>query len=302
MAVDIFEDLLPARFREVGFPIYSIETSLRHDLATHAYPDRDGAHIESTGRAPMQFQVRIPFRNGVKRGKGEYWKFPLYPTAYRDFLDAVADKSTGIFQHPGLGEIAVKVESYRESLTGERRAGVDVDVTFIENTEKPEDLQQLLASSSPIASVESNALAVDGFVADLSGLGLPAFTESFSDLVNKIKAIPDFITFYQYGSSGPLNRLLYQANRLIFAAKAAADPLLWPLLTACERMKSSAHNLAADLKSEQRAMKLYTVPAETTFAAIASQIGAKMGELMALNPKLLAYPTIPAGTQIRYYA
>jgi hypothetical protein len=300
--IEVLQELLPARFREVGFPYTSCETTIRHDLATHTYPDRDGGHIEATGRAPLQFTFHVPFRNGVKRARGELWKFPLYPTAYRDFIDAVSDRSTGTLQHPEFGEIRCKVENCTVALDGKQRDGVDLNVTFIENTEKPEDLQQVLASASPIAAVESNALTVDTHLASLSGLGLPSYTTSFSDWVRKIKSIPDFITLYQYQSSGPLNRLIFQANNLMAALKAMGDPLLWPLLTACERLKGAAHDLAKELKVQQRAVRLYKVESETTFAAVAAQIGAKMGEVMALNPKLLAYPTIPANTNVRYYA
>jgi hypothetical protein len=44
------------------------------------------------------------------------------------------------------------------------------------------------------------------------------------------------------------------------------------------------------------------VPQDQTFAAIAIATGAKLRDLMSLNPAYLAAPTVPRGSVVRYYA
>jgi prophage DNA circulation protein len=303
MPSDPFKDLLPARWRDVAFPVSSVETSLKQDLATHAYPDRDGAHIESTGRAPIHHTFRIPFFNDIGKGPSEYWKMPLFPVAWRDFMVACADRSTGVLQHPILGEMKCKVESVNTSLVGSARGGVDVTATFIEHTEKPEDLENLLTAGSPISDMELAAIDVDLKLASLDGLGLPEYPESFEESMRKLKAIPDKITAGIASVTSPINRIIYRANSISKAALAIHDVTLHPLLASLERLKGSAHDLKKEsIQKKQRATKNYTVPSDTTFAAAAAQIGAKLGELMGLNGQFLGASTIPRGSVLRYYA
>jgi prophage DNA circulation protein len=308
MADEIFAQLTGAIWRVVAFPVSSFETSFRQDLVQHTYPDRDGAHLEATGRAPLQHTFKIPFRNNIRPGKNELWaQGQLYPQTWRAFLAACADRSRGILVHPELGKLRCRVESDRTNWDSRTRDGVDVDVSFFEDTEKPEDLKNVLSSGSPITQLESSALAVDTYItaltlAKVAGLQVPAYQYSFSDLVRQVKAVTDVpsIARMQYGSA--LDRLTFQANGIARSLSAAKDASLWPLSNALERVKASAHDVKRTLGIAPKPTRLYTLPQDMTFAAIAIATGATLRELMSLNAAHLGGPVVPRGTRVRYFA
>ena len=129
---DLFAQLLEFQWRGIRFPITETVLELRQDLAIHKLVDRDGASIEGTGRAPLQINVRVPFLNGLTRGRAELWESPLYPTAWRQVFAACADKSNGVVTHPELGDITCKCEVMSTRWSGDVRSGVFVNMTFLE--------------------------------------------------------------------------------------------------------------------------------------------------------------------------
>src|SRR5574338_1378957 len=111
--------LLECKWKDISFPITNLHTELKKDLVEHKYPDRDGAHVESTGRSPIRTTCQALFYNNVSRGKGETWNFgTLFPTTYLEFIEVCKDRSAGVLQHPILGNMDAKLVS----MTTERSA------------------------------------------------------------------------------------------------------------------------------------------------------------------------------------
>lgn len=302
----LFAGLLEHRWREVSFPTESFELSFRHDLAIHKLVDRDGAFVEGTGRAPMQFTARIPFVNGITPGPNEHWQRPLYPFAWRKFLVAFADKSTGPLQHPELGDIPCKPESFRCVWSAHRRGGVDVEAAWIETDDTDQDiLGQALAAPSPLADLDQAAADADQILETPLPApnlpSLPTFPVTFEDFMRSIRGAIDQTTLLQKRFAGQLDNIQYQAQLLKGSVARANNALYWPLTQVAERMTASSNVVRSTLLTRGRRVGLYRVPKGSTLAQIANTIPAPIGDLVSLNRALVARPVVPRDSVVRYY-
>lgn len=301
--------LLSFRWRDVDFPYTETSLDLRQDLAIHKFIDRDGAHVEGTGRAPLQISARIPFLNGLERGPHELWAAPLYPTTWRKFIEACADKTSGVLQHPELGPLTCKVENVRTVWSAHVRSGVHVDVTWIETDDTKDDLQSALADSSPLAGLQGFAADIDiqfkqlkkdprkGFPPDLG--------MSFTDMVNQIKAVIDYPSLLQHQLAGAIDNVLWNAQRLTQSIEnlgTASGTLAWPLVDSCQRIQSAAYAVKQTLLTKGQSIKIYITQQDGTLSSVANTLGAAIGDIVTLNPSLMAVPIIVQGTRVRYYA
>jgi hypothetical protein len=304
---DLFDGLKEMSWRGIPFPVVETELDLRQDLAIHKRVDRDGAHIEGTGRAPLQITARIPFINRLSHGKIETWDRPLYPVVWRQIFAACADKTSGLVVHPELEAITCKCEHMHTRWSADARGGVFVNITFLETDDGINDLSLDLGRSSPISQAQAAADDLDGNVLILN----PSITPkpysppfSFSDLMRSIRAVVDLpsLTAKQY--AGRVDNFIYEANALIDSMNSApnANALNWPILQAAEIAKSACLDIKATQMTTGKPMGLYTLPVDATFAQISSSIGADLGELMLLNPAFIQRPVVPAGSVFRFYS
>ena len=304
MAADVLSALLDHSFKRLSFPSTSYRISLRHDLAQHKFADLDGANIEATGRAPLQFEARIPFLNGIARGSHELWKDPLYPTAFREFFAACADKSTGTLMHPEFGAIQVKTESCTVNWDALKRGGVEVDVTWLETVIDDSEFANFLASDSPsaaLADASATADAAAGNSAIPNVPQLPTFTYSFQDLTNGLTAIANLPSLLDAQVGGRIASLSAQASQLLGAVQNINNVLYWPLTEAAQQIIAATNNLRNQILAKNQAILLYVTPFDATLAAIATQIQADLGDVFTLNAQLLESPIVPKGTIVRYY-
>ncbi len=153
---DLFAQLLEFSWKGIAFPVANVRFSLHHDIARHLYPDKDGGHMEPTGRAPLQISAQALFYNGIAPGKGETWgkAGTLYPAVYRKFMTACSDRTMGVLQHPEFGAIRCALESCETTLDSGRRDGVSVNASWIESVDVDE-LDGGFSAPSPIASAVS---------------------------------------------------------------------------------------------------------------------------------------------------
>jgi prophage DNA circulation protein len=320
---DLLAGLLAYSWKGVFFPTTTFRVSLRHDLARHEYPERDGAHIEPTGRAPLEFSAHIPFLNNIQLGANEAGVIhPIYPNAYRAFLDVAVDRAPGDMVHPELGTIRCTLERCETTWTAERnRDGVMVDVSWLEATDKPSDLANLLAQPSPAQQLAESARdADDAMNAALAALksknakvdkDMRALLDnyinqdgaiSFSELARRLTAVPDQIDLLQKRTTGVLDSITFRAQNLQNSMdRAGAASAYWPIRQAAERMKSAAAAVKQTLVSKQRSVGLYVLAYDTTLSSVAQDIPAKLGDVILLNPQLASAPFVAKGTTVRYY-
>ena len=240
---ELFSQLREFKWRDVSFPSSSFEVTVQQDHAQHRYPGQDGANIEATGRAPLYFTAKIPFRNGIAPGKGESWgdisTETLYPFVYRKFLLACADRSTGSLQHPELGESRCKVESVRTLWDANRRDGVDVDVSWIESTEDLLDATNIHAAS-PIATAEQAGADLDGQLASSLTVPVrPEFKPDFGDIMRGLKGISDQLSILEQRTVGKIDQVLYRVDALSDSVAKNKSSLDWPLIQSIERIRDS---------------------------------------------------------------
>ncbi len=304
---DLFEQFLPAKWRDVEFPVTKMRMSLAHDLVEHKTWGRDGARVEATGRAPYRFSFSAPLTNGIVPGKGERWSI-LYPNQFRSLFAAFQKKETGVLQHPEFGEIACKAERLEIDWEAGKRGGVDAELSFVETIIAND--ADILEFPSPVQEIELAALNLDSddvkvdlkkLLAD-KGIILPEFKNNCMDLVRKIQAVVDTPTLLQNRIAGRIDALIYQANKIGESAERARDAYTWPVAEDTEKVKSATHEMRENLLKTDRPVAFYRVPAETTIAGVVIQIpGSTVSDIMRLNPKLMASPVVPGGTQVRHY-
>lgn len=313
---DILEQLLPASWRGIEFPVTKMRATIAHDLVEHKYWGKDGARVEATGLAPVRFSFTVPLIQGLTSGRVERWHI-LYPNQFRSLLTAFQKKATGVLQHPEFGEVACKAERMEVDWEATRRGGCDIELSFVETAVDGD--QSFAEFPSPVNDVEDTSLGLDDeqFKADTTAILLAAGVElppylaeeqfgepfSFGDAISKLKSVTDYPSLLSRRAGGRIDSIVYQADRLAESAAAARTALTWPVTQRVERTKAAAHDLNQKVLAGRRRVALFTVPADTTLAGVARQIqGASIGDLVKLNPGLMLRPEIPRGTVIRYYA
>ncbi len=308
--LDYFEQLLPAKWHDVEFPVSRTRMSIAHDLVEHKYWGVDGARVESTGLAPRRFTFTAPLLNTISPGRNERWA-ALYPNQMRALIAAFQKKELGPLQHVEFGSILCKAERMDIDWDASRRGGVDVELSFVEST-VGED--RLLATKTPIEVVDIGAIELDSetLKVDLkklledAGVPLPPYlqdkTISLAELANKVKAVTDYPSLLSYRAAGQINALIYHAERIQTSARSARTALAWPVIQNAERIKAAAHELTEKLVAKNKTIALFKVPHDTTLAGVARQIpDSKVGDLIRLNPGLMRSPEIERGTIVRHY-
>jgi hypothetical protein len=313
---DLFSSLLCVQWKGIGFPVSSFRHGLSHDLVEHRFMDRDGAHIEATGRAPMVYSARAMFRNGIAPGPSEAgrWTFPLYPYGWRDFLEAAADRSTGDLVHPELGTIRCKLRSAETDWSASARDGVDVEISWVESVDDADaTLDALLLAASPLAAAKIAAQDLSTFAfsdktkalaAALTGPKDPS-GYSLGDLLNDVQAAIDQGTLLERRIVGKVDQAINRADRLVEALNRLSAPQDWPGKRSAEVLADSLATLRRQALAPlggAKATRYYVTTGPTTLARIAAAIGRAVSDIVAMNPDLARSPVVPAATLVRYAA
>lgn len=300
--MELFDDLLPFYWREVEVPVRSFRMSIAHDLVQHKPWGVNGARVEDTGLAPVRFQVTIPFVNHIAPGKNEGWlSAELYPTVFREFVLAFQNRKAGHLQHPEFGLIACKPETMEVTWVGTQRSGVEVEATFVEALD--DEVQHKVRNG--LIELDVAAVSFDVSRADLKRLvpQLPTFQGSFADLARAIQGIGDAIALMQHRAGGQLQTILYRVDNIQRSIDRVRSPFTWAATRDLEMMRDAVHELKDKLLVQRRGVFIHITRDDTTIAALIPQLpGAKLADVMKLNPQLISTPFVPAGTRVRYYA
>lgn len=308
-----FGQLNETRWRDVSFPIISTRLILRQDLVQHKFVRIDGADVESTGRAPFEITCQIPFYNHIAPGPREFWsRGTLYPKQWRRFLSAMSDGTTGVFNHPELGEINAKPEHVDTDWTFSTRGGVLVNASWIETTDDPTRLASLIAAVSPLASAIQAAADIDKNLPNITPAlptNPPTFAPTFEDSMRSLQGVFDQTTLLSRRFTGQIDNVLYRVSALENSMELAANApgaakqhvLNWPMNDAIQRMKSAANDLKTQLIQGNKKIGIYLNPGSLTMGGVSAAIPAPITDLMRLNPGLLANPIVPPNSKIRYF-
>jgi len=310
---DLFGQLREFSWKGVSFPTTRHTFTLRQDLVIHRFADRNGAYVEGTGRPPVQVRATIPFLNYIYAAPQETWSpGALYPYQFRLFLQRCLDGTSGILQHPELGDINCKVDLSETTWDGKVQGGVWVEATWLESDDTQADqIGQDLSAASPVSQFEATADDIDANIATLAAAvsaqqnPLPPLEFTFSDLVSLVVGVIDIPTILDKQAQGMAQNILYEASRVqdALAMSPVIGPLSWPIFQAAERLKDSAYQvLAQPTAVAGRSILTATVQKPCTLSQAMLIVGAaNIEEFIALNAPLVASPVIPAGTQVQYY-
>lgn len=300
------------RWRGIGFPTTSFKVVMRQDLAPHAFVSRDGADVEATGRAPLEFSARIPFTNNIAPGQGETWtRGTLFPGQWKKMLLAMADRSTGVMQHPAMGAIKCKPSHFEADWDGNTQDGIFADASWLETTDDGNSLTALVASISPIAQATQAARDLDKGLKQITPPlpSTPAYQPTFEDAMRSVQSVFDQVTLMKRRDAGILDNIKYRLT-LIRDAMRQSDRtsggpvhnvLTWPVREAMSRLSGSLDGVRDNLLKKARPIGLYYPADDTSLPMLTIELKAQIGDLMALNPKLLAIAYVPANSAVRYY-
>ena len=152
--VDVFERMLaPASYEGVHFPVVSAEVTGGHDSAKHEAFRVAGADIETTGRKPTVFTLKIPLFHGLAEPISGWEPDDVFPGVYRRLLAKFRDEPLGLLVHPTRGRVTVHVDEVKEHLAPDARSGVTLEVTFTEHVASAPPPRGLLAGD-PIESLQ----------------------------------------------------------------------------------------------------------------------------------------------------
>ena len=300
----LYQTLLPFEWNSVGIPYTEMKMTLRQDLVIHKFVDRDGAYVENTGRAPLQFEATCPFVNTLSPAIGETWSQPLYPTNWRALIEACREGDTGTLQHPELGAITCKVDTVITVWKGTERGGPIVTLTWIETDDSNLNLANALGQPSPVSAANAACANLDAQLGLLDTdvtPDVPTFPNSFSALMGQISSmgVQSQLLSFQFG--GQVSAIIYQCNALEADLDQEPNALNWPLYQSCEQAKDACFTMQGNLLVTGQNISTFTTPVNATIPAIATTLNTNLPMLLNLNPSLALNPVVPAGTVVRFY-
>lgn len=304
----LYRGLLPFEWEGIGLPYTKMSVDLRQDLVIHKFVDRDGAHIENTGRHPLQFTFTIPFINTIAPVRGsETWVQPLYPTQWRRFLQACAVGETGSLQHPELGVLTCKVENVRTVWEGIAGGGPMVEASWVETDDTALQLTAALGQPSPISAMAAACANLDTYLAGITTAQapqMPQLTQTFTQLMQQIQGIGTQVSLLSYEYGGQVNAIITQANQLeasLTNFPNTPNALNWPIVQQAEQAKDAAYQLQGNLLTTGTVPSSFTTQKDSTLAELAITLDADLYLLMNLNPTLILAQPVLAGSLVRYY-
>lgn len=302
---DVLAQLDGCSWRGVPFPLVSLEDSFEHDGVDHEWVDRDGGHVEATGRKVMPISMTIPFRNGTAPGRNELWGGRvLYPDVFNAFRLAFADRTSGELIHPELGRLICKPKTFRRTFDVMKRDGCDVSVTWKQSDDNESDLVDAFSQPSPIGSAKALAADLDQLVGELHPAPLPPDdpSPSFSDMMNGLQALADAPGKLSQQIGGAIDNIAGKIDRLNDAVDRLNNVRLWPIKHALEHLASVNIDLRKNLLSNGQTVKVFRVDTATTIASLSARLKTSIGDLIKLNPGLANTAKVERETLVRYYA
>ncbi len=301
----VVDEYFPCQWRGVGFPISSLRISLQQDLVQHKYWGEEAANVEATGRAPLEIEAVIPFFQNVVGGKKDRFGRGLFPSQFILFEEAFSDRTTGVLDTPQIAGLTCKPVSMEYAYDPMRRDGVEVTARWVETV----DLD--LASDVRVPSANSGGealLSLDAEKSNLETIARPDFDESFESLLNKLGGIADTTTSrFQILLNKP-DQVLYRLKRLQDSVQRAKNALTWPIEESIEKAKevfgpqTVVGTGPASQRQPRRPTARFTTSSRTTLTQLQSLFpNNSVDDLLFLNPRLAARPTVPAGTVLRHY-
>ena len=300
--LDVLSTTDLAKWREVEFVCGPVGISFDQQHAVHTYPDRDAGYVESTGRNPVLFTFTAIFRRGVVgRGGGR----PAFPDAFNAFMLACADRTAGALVHPILGTIKVKAQRFDAQIDPARRDGADVNVTFIEATDREDEFAALISQTSPLGSAYDGARSFDDAYGSLQPEP-PALPQSMKpSLLDSLKQLSGALAQARLGVGNVIAKidgLASAVSDLTDQIIALDNPKNYPAIEALEKVFAALVRLGQEAQRRERPVRPVVLLRPMSVAEAASQYGTPIADFCRLNPTVASREILPVNTQVFVFA
>jgi prophage DNA circulation protein len=299
--LDVLASTDLASFRGVEFVCGPVSWSFEQQHAVHTYPDRDAGYVESTGRNPATFSFTAIFRRGVVGAGGGR---DAFPANFNKFQAACADRTAAPLVHPILGTITVKCQRVNVQVDPARRDGADVEASFIEASEREDELATLLAQTSALGSAYDGARSFDGDYATLQPEP-PELPDSLKpSLLDSIKQLSGSIAQYRIGVGNVISQVEGYAsavNDLTDQIIALDNPKNYRAVEALEKTFAAVVRLGQEVQKRTKPVRLAVLPRPMSVVEASSTYATPVAEFCRLNPLAAGRDTLPAGLQVFVY-
>jgi prophage DNA circulation protein len=300
--LDVLATTSLAQWRDVPFVCGPLSFGFDQQHAIHTYPDRDAGYVESTGRNLATYTFTAIFRRGVV---GDGGGSDAFPNGMLRFLAACADRTAGDLDHPILGKVRAKCQNVRAQVDPNRRDGADVEVSFIEATDREDELTALLQQSSALGSSYDAARSFDSAYGAISPEP-PALPESLKpSLLDSIKQLDGAIAQAQLGVGNVLSKIDGMANAVNNLSDRIAsldDPKNDRALGALEKLFASLVRLARETQRQARPIRPAILDRPMSVVEAAGTYGTPLGAFLKLNPLAAAVEVLAPGSTVFVYA
>lgn len=269
-----------------------------HEQIERRYAYRDGVGHDHTGRGPIRTNVRLHFNNTIRAN--------LYPHTWEEWRAALFDGSAGELVHPELGTFDARVLQGSVHLTAQNRAGVTVEVLFVETIRDPDRP----SDDFPVLSLRLQQTAAAADVAcEALGIRYPRVVDPPSkSLLDAVKTIDGELISSQLAALGAISQVIGTVramadavDRMSPANRALGKVSPWPAQHNLGLVEAGLLELSERLERSGRPIARRVVEKTTTLDAFARAVGNTLDEVIGLNPTVLSKPSIRAGTALRHY-
>lgn len=298
MKVNVLDKLLRIEWRGVGLFASGFTFGFDQQHIQHTYPDRDAGFVEATGRNPATYSFSLLFRNGNALAPEEQ-----YPLAWRKFVVACLDRSTGTLLHPELGGVKVKCRSQSTTWDANKRDGVDVSAEFVETSDTEDELAALLKRSAAY-DAEYEAQFLDGNVKDVTPApDVPSAL--YPSLLDSLKQLTGTIAMAKASIGNVAALVESYANAVDDLAEQINDlnnPAYASILESLRRLHGAVIDMILPSKAAARPVASVVVKRDAPVASVASSFSNKLEDFLALNPALASRTSVSGGTPVFVYA
>lgn len=303
-APKIIHDLPPVTFNGLSAPVREIQSDWSIRLAERAYPYTDAAAHDPTGRQPIRTTVTFAFINTIAEN--------LYPGEWAKWRRMSFTGKIGKFQHPDIGQYDARIESVSVAISPASQSGIFPKFVFVESLAEVDQPTQFEFSAGDLTEI---AAEVDDGAAALGleypdGMPEPSFEEFVGGIVGQGAILEAQVSGKINSALGTLDRMQDRLDAKVRESYGDTLDVKDAIAGSVERilLEQSIAALSWGLRelqtatlSRSRATKSVVTTADSTLATLSLSLSQDLGDLILLNPALLASPLVPKGTSVTVY-
>lgn len=289
---NIVAELPKLTWRGLEAPPYEFVTfEFNNELSPRQVPYVDGEIHDNTGRKSFPMTVRLFFLNTL--GESER----MFPERWEQWKDNL-DGEVGDLVHPVLGPMKARVQNARGEIRATVRAGIIVDISFIETNLEP---GEILFGATLFADPSTMAAQAD-FNWQFKGRTYPTALLPYDSLLAAYNALRSLLFIADLKAINALRKLQGIVASMVDTVALLTDPSEWATLDTLTSFWDLLGAQAATLERSARATAKRVVRFDTTLDAFALEVANDLKDVMSLNLFALRSPIVPRGTTLTYYA